>query len=93
MSKEELLLEYWYELGSEAQDQLLQVARSLQPDIDQGAPEHLQIRSKAQLDQLLLQGIESLDRGEGIELTDEWWDQKRYLNPTSDRAKALSPPQ
>lgn len=71
MSKEELLLEYWYELGSEAQDQLLQVARSLQLDIDHGAPEHLKIRSKTQLDQLLLQGIESLDRGEGIELTDE----------------------
>ncbi|NJM47238.1 MAG: hypothetical protein HC860_14675 [Alkalinema sp. RU_4_3] len=77
MSKEELLLEYWHELGSEAQDQLLQVAQSLQPDADHGAPDHLKVRSKAQLDQLLLQGIESLDRGEGIELTDEWWDQKR----------------
>jgi hypothetical protein len=76
MSKEELLLEYWHELGVEAQDRLLQVARSLQPDTG-GAPEHLKIQSKEQLDQLLLQGIESLDRGEGIEVTDAWWEQKR----------------
>ncbi|KAB8319062.1 hypothetical protein SD81_009040 [Tolypothrix campylonemoides VB511288] len=31
MSKEEQLLEYWRELSSEAQDQVLQLAQSLKP--------------------------------------------------------------
>lgn len=29
------------------------------------------------LDSLLAEGLESLDRGEGIEATEAWWDQER----------------
>jgi hypothetical protein len=35
------------------------------------------IQSKEQLEELLLDGLDSLGRGEGIEATDEWWEQER----------------
>jgi antitoxin ParD1/3/4 len=34
-------------------------------------------QAKATLDSLLLEGIDSLDRQEGIEATDDWWEQER----------------
>jgi antitoxin ParD1/3/4 len=36
-----------------------------------------QYRAQEQLDSLLLEGLDSLERGEGIEATDEWWDTER----------------
>ena len=33
-----------------------------------------QYRAQEQLDSLLLEGLDSLERGEGVEVTDEWWD-------------------
>jgi hypothetical protein len=77
MSKEELLLEYWRELPSETQDQVLETIRSLQPhhdDLDLIGPEHLIIRSKEHLNELITEGLNS---GEPIEVTDEWWAEKR----------------
>jgi antitoxin ParD1/3/4 len=44
-----------------------------------------QYRAQEQLDSLLLAGLESLERGDGIEATDEWWDTER------DRLSATSP--
>ncbi len=35
------------------------------------------IKSDEQIEELLIEGIDSLDRGEGIEATDEWWEQER----------------
>jgi hypothetical protein len=76
MGKEEKLLEYWRELSAEEQDcvleftQLLQANRPSQQDC-------LSVRSRDQLEALLLEGVNSLDRGEGVEATDEWWEQKR----------------
>jgi hypothetical protein len=75
MSKEELLLEYWRELPPEAQEQVLETARSLQ--ISQNlvdGPEHLRVKSIEQLNHLIQAGLES---GEPIEVTDEWWETKR----------------
>jgi uncharacterized protein YoaH (UPF0181 family) len=43
-------------------------------DDDLRGPEHLQIHSRSQLDELLTEGLES---GEAIEVTDEWWEAKR----------------
>lgn len=80
MSNEEQLLEYWRKLPSEAQHQVLKFTRLLQTNNNPegfGAPDHLTIRSREHLDQLLQEGLESLDRGEGIELTDQWWEQER----------------
>jgi hypothetical protein len=84
MSTEEQLLEYWRKLPSEAQHQVLEFTRSLQiedngPDL--GAPQHLTIQSREHLDQLLQAGLES---GAPIEVTDDWWAQKRdrlFNNP------------
>jgi antitoxin ParD1/3/4 len=33
--------------------------------------------AQEKLDALLLQGLESLEQGEGIHTTDEWWNQER----------------
>lgn len=45
-----------------------------------------QYRAQEQLDSLLLEGLESLERGDGIEVTDEWWDTERdRLSTTSPR--------
>ncbi|NER80793.1 MAG: type II toxin-antitoxin system ParD family antitoxin [Leptolyngbya sp. SIO1D8] len=33
---------------------------------------------KESLDGLLIEGLDSLDRGEGIEATDAWWEQERH---------------
>lgn len=85
MSREEQLLEYWRKLSSDAQAQVLEFTRSLQSDknsADPGAPQHLTIESREQLDRLLQAGLES---GEPIEVTDDWWEQKRdrLLNHSS----------
>jgi hypothetical protein len=44
-------------------------------------------QSERQLEEHLLQGLDSLERGEGIEATEEWWEQERSylreLNPDS----------
>jgi hypothetical protein len=84
MSPEELLLIYWRQLPTTEQTQVLQLARSLQTqqtpepvDRDLGAPEHLEVRSAEQLKKLLQAGLDSLNRGEGIEATDDWWEQTR----------------
>ncbi|MBW4540329.1 MAG: hypothetical protein KME43_14455 [Myxacorys chilensis ATA2-1-KO14] len=77
MSTEEQLLEYWRKLPSDAQHQVLEFTRSLQTEdnsLDLGVPEHLTIQSREHLDQLLQAGLES---GDSIEVTDEWWAQKR----------------
>jgi hypothetical protein len=37
------------------------------------------INSDQELEKLLIEGVDSLDRGEGIEATDEWWEQERNL--------------
>ena len=34
-------------------------------------------QAKETLDDLLLEGLDSLDRREGIEATDDWWEQER----------------
>jgi len=34
-------------------------------------------QAKETLDSLLLEGIDSLDRQEGIEATDDWWEQEK----------------
>jgi len=34
-------------------------------------------QARETLDSLLLEGIDSLDRQEGIEATDDWWEQER----------------
>lgn len=34
-------------------------------------------QAKDSLDSLLIEGLDSLDRGEGIEATDDWWEQER----------------
>ncbi|GAP94080.1 hypothetical protein [Leptolyngbya sp. NIES-2104] len=85
MSREEQLLEYWRKLSSDAQAQVLEFTRALQADknsTDPGAPQHLTIESREQLDRLLQAG---LDSGEPIEVTDDWWEQKRdrLLNNSS----------
>jgi hypothetical protein len=36
-----------------------------------------EVSSEAQLEECLLSGIESLDQGQGIVATDEWWEQER----------------
>jgi hypothetical protein len=89
MSNEEQLLEYWRKLPSDAQQQVLEFTRLLQagssPDLLLGAPEQLTIKSHHQLDRLLQEGLES---GDPIELTDEWWVQKRnrlFNNPPQSR--------
>ena len=41
-------------------------------DIDYGGPEHLKVRSIDHLNELLQEGLDSLDRGEGIKATDDW---------------------
>jgi hypothetical protein len=35
------------------------------------------VRSIGHLHQLLQEGLDSLDRGEGIEATDDWWEKER----------------
>ncbi len=84
MSQEELLLECWRSLAQQEQDQVLQFTQHLQAqhnvelmDRDLGAPEHLKIRSAEHLNELLQEGLDSLERGEGIEATEEWWEQER----------------
>ncbi len=35
------------------------------------------INSDQELEKLLIEGVESLERGEGIVATDDWWEQER----------------
>jgi hypothetical protein len=85
MSQEELLLQCWRDLPPAGRAKVLEFTRLLQDqasdseteDLDFGAPGHLQVRSKEHLAQLLQEGLDSLDRGEGIEVTDSWWEAER----------------
>jgi hypothetical protein len=40
-------------------------------------------QSKQQIEEQLLEGLDSLERGEGIEATEEWWEQERNFLLTS----------
>jgi hypothetical protein len=40
-------------------------------------------QSEKQLEEQLLEGLDSLERGEGIEATEEWWEQERDFLLTS----------
>ena len=40
-------------------------------------------QSERQLEEQILEVLDSLERGEGIEATDEWWEQKRNFLLTS----------
>jgi uncharacterized protein YoaH (UPF0181 family) len=51
-------------------------------DDDLNGPEHLQIQSRSQLDELLTEGLES---GDAIEVTDEWWEAKQCYGNFFDR--------
>jgi hypothetical protein len=65
MTQEELLLKGWRDLPPVGQAKVLQFTQLLQEqeeDSHLGAPEHLQVRSKEHLDQLLQAGWDSLDR-------------------------------
>ena len=35
------------------------------------------INSDRELEKLLIEGVDSLERGEGIVATDDWWEQER----------------
>lgn len=77
MNTEEQLLEYWRKLPSDAQHQVLEFTKLLQTEDNSpnlGAPEHLSIQARNHLDRLLQEGLES---GDLIEVTDDWWTQKR----------------
>lgn len=39
--------------------------------------EEISSPSNMQLEEQLLEGLDSLERGEGIEATEEWWEQER----------------
>ena len=47
------------------------------------------INSDRELENLLIEGVDSLDRGEGIEATDDWWEQERdrLINNSSNLLK------
>jgi antitoxin ParD1/3/4 len=45
-----------------------------QADTEFSGPEHLKVQSLSQLDDLLIEGLES---GDAIEVTDQWWEEKR----------------
>jgi hypothetical protein len=85
MSQEELLLQCWRNLPPAGQARVLAFTQLLHEqestidleDLDFGAPEHLRVRSQEQLDRLLQEGLDSLDRAEGIEATEAWWDAER----------------
>lgn len=84
MGQEELLLECWRGLSPTEQAQVLQFTQVLRSqhqldavDRDLGAPEPLKIRSLEHLNELLGEGLDELDRGEGIAATDEWWEAER----------------
>jgi hypothetical protein len=85
MSQEELLLEQWRYLPTQEQAAVINFAEFLRhktspkfhEDFDYGAPEHLKVRSIEHLNELLQEGLDSLDRGEGIEATEDWWEQER----------------
>ncbi len=85
MSQEELLLEQWRYLPTQDQAAVINFAEFLrhkksievQENLDYDAPEHLKVRSIDHLNKLLQEGLDSLDRGEGIEATDDWWEKER----------------
>jgi hypothetical protein len=85
MSQEELLLEQWRDLPTQEQTAVINFAEFLrhktspkiQEEFDYGGPEHLKVRSIDHLNELLQEGLDSLDRGEGIEATEDWWEQER----------------
>ena len=85
MSQEELLLEQWRYLPTQERAAVINFVEFLrykksaevQEDIDYSGPEHLKMRSIDHLSELLQEGLDSLDRGEGIKATDDWWEQER----------------
>jgi antitoxin ParD1/3/4 len=46
-------------------------------------------QAKETLDDLLMEGLDSLDRQEGIEATDDWWDQEGSTQMACQRGQAL----
>jgi hypothetical protein len=80
MTQEELLLNCWRDLPPAGQAKVLQFTQLLQAqdeDEDFGAPEHLRLKSLGHLENLLQEGLDSADQGEGIEATDAWWESER----------------
>ena len=47
------------------------------------------INSDQELEKLLIEGVDSLERGEGIVATDDWWEQERdrLINNSSSLLK------
>ena len=85
MSQEELLLEQWRYLPTHEQTSVINFIEFLryrksgevQEDVDYDGPEHLKVRSIDHLNELLQEGLDSLDREEGIKATDDWREQER----------------
>jgi hypothetical protein len=50
------------------------------------------VESDQQLEELLIEGVESIDRGEGIEATDEWWDRERDRLASSSESLTSAKP-
>lgn len=50
---------------------LYKKSAAVQENVDYGGPEHLKVRSIDHLNELLQEGLDSLDRGEGIEATND----------------------
>jgi len=65
---QELVLVKMQALSTEQQQSVLQF-------IDQISSSELS--NPKHIEELLLEGLESLERGEGIEATDQWWEQER----------------
>jgi antitoxin ParD1/3/4 len=63
-----------YSTADEVLNDLIEQAQEQEDNAAFDGPAHLQIQSRAHLDQLLIEGHES---GEAVELTDELWEAKR----------------
>jgi antitoxin ParD1/3/4 len=65
-----------YATANEVLIALIEQAQAQEENAAQNGPEHLQIQSRSHLNTLLTEGLES---GEAIEVTDQWWEEKRQL--------------
>jgi hypothetical protein len=66
---EELVIEKMKNLSINQQQSVLYfIDKLLAPEI---------FKSDDDLEKLLIEGVDSLERGEAIEVTDEWWNQER----------------
>jgi antitoxin ParD1/3/4 len=63
-----------YSTADEVLNDLIEQAQEQEDNAAFNGPEHLQIQSLSQLDQLLTEGLES---GDAVELTDQLWEAKR----------------